>query len=189
MTEGQAEKIELRSQDGVTYSVLDSYLDQYSWSLFAEFDHRRKKFYPLDVQAKVRKTVTLSKEVISAAEQRGLRLSEYVQELHVLQRSTRVAYAATIFRSFALLEMARVPVEPAYTELVHGVMGSEDGEAFQKIIASGIDDALIIASAKLLGADIRASAVEAVLQSAKRANVMHEGFLEASRLLESTFYR
>ena len=50
-------------------------------------------------------------------------------------------------------------------------------------------DALVRAAAQLLGADTRRSAVQALLIAASRSQVLHEGCIEAARLLEATFYR
>ena len=169
--------------------LTDGFIFNHSRSLFQEFDQRRPRLYPLDVAAKTRRTVTLSQELIEAAEQRGMKLAEYIQRLHQNQRSSRIAYAASIYRGFALLEMARVPIDPAYFELVDGCMNAEDGLAFRILAASGEDNALVRAAANLLGADTRRSAVQAVLLAAQRAQVLHEGFIEAARLLEATFYR
>jgi hypothetical protein len=72
---------------------------------------------------------------------------------------------ASIYRSFALLEMARVPVEPAYFDLVEGVLGEKEGHDFQKKIKNGSHYALPKAAAELLGADTRASAVEAIFMA------------------------
>ena len=82
--------------------------------MFAEFDQRKPRLYPLDVSPKTRKNVTLNLEVIEAAKERGLTLADYIQQLHQNQRSSRIAYAASIYRGFALLEMARVPVDLAW---------------------------------------------------------------------------
>ncbi len=169
--------------------LTDGFLINYSRSLFQEFDRRKPRLYPLDVSAKSRRSVTLSQEIIEAAHQRGLSLSEYVQHLHQNQRSARVAYVASLYRGFALLEMARVPVDPAYYELVDGCMGSTESRDFRILASSGEDNALVRAAAKLLGADTRCSAVQALLIAASRSQVLHEGFIEAARLLEATFYR
>lgn len=158
-------------------------------SLLGEFDLQRKRIYSLDVGTKVRKTVTLPEEVIESAKQRGVTLASYISDLHSNQRSVRIAYVATVFRGFALLEMARVPIDPAYFELVDGVMGEEEGEKFRKKAASGESYALVKGAADLLGSDTRNQAIGAVLMAAHRAGVLHEGFLEASRLLEATYYR
>jgi hypothetical protein len=169
--------------------LTDGTLFSRSISVFPEFDRRKPRLYPLAVAHRTRKSVLLSPEVVEAAQQRGLSLGDYVQQLHQNQRSSRIAYAASIYRGFALLEMARVPIDPAYFELVDGCMNAEDGLAFRILAASGEDNALVRAAANLLGADTRRSAVQAVLLAAQRAQVLHEGFIEAARLLEATFYR
>jgi hypothetical protein len=169
--------------------LTDGTLLSRSLSVFPEFDRRRPRLYPLAVAHRTRKSVLLSPEVVEAAQQRGLSLGDYVQQLHQNQRSSRIAYAASIYRGFALLEMARVPIDPAYFELVDGCMNAEDGLAFRILAASGEENALVRAAANLLGADTRRSAVQAVLLAAQRAQVLHEGFIEAARLLEATFYR
>ena len=160
-----------------------------SRSILAEFDRRKPRHYPLDVSAKIRRSVSLSAEIIEAAQQRGLSLGDYLQQLHQNQRSARIAYVASIFRGFALLEMARVPIDPAYYELVDGCMSEEESREFRALAASGEDNALVRAAARLLGADTRRSAVQALLLAAQRAQVLHEGFIEAARLLEATYYR
>ena len=139
--------------------------------------------------AKTRRTVSLSQEVIEAAEQRGMKLADYIQQLHQNQRSARIAYVSSLYRGFALLEMARVPVDPAYYELVDGCMSEDESRDFRILAASGEDNALTRAAAQLLGADTRRSAVQALLIAAQRSQVLHEGFIEAARLLEATFYR
>ena len=169
--------------------LTDGFLFNHSISLFQEFDQRRPRLYPLDVAAKTRRTVSLSPEIIEAAEQRGMKLGDYIQQLHQNQRSARIAYVSSLYRGFALLEMARVPVDPAYFELVDGCMNAEDSKAFRILAASGEENALVKAAAQLLGGDTRKSAVQAVLLAASRAQVLHEGFIEAARLLEATFYR
>jgi len=169
--------------------LTDGTLFSRSISVFPEFDRRKPRLYPLAVAHRTRKSVLLSPDVVEAAQQRGLSLGDYVQQLHQNQRSSRIAYAASIYRGFALLEMARVPIDPAYFELVDGCMNAEDGLAFRILAASGEDNALVRAAANLLGADTRRSAVQAVLLAAQRAQVLHEGFIEAARLLEATFYR
>ncbi len=116
-------------------------------------------------------------------------VAAYIQQLHQNQRSARVAYVASIFRGFALLEMARVPVDPAYFELVEGCMSPDESREFRALAASGEDNALTRAAAGLLGADTRRSAVQALLLAAQRSQVLHEGFIEAARLLEATYYR
>ena len=138
---------------------------------------------------RTRKSILLSAEVIEAAQQRGLSLGDYIQQLHQNQRSSRVAYAASIYRGFALLEMARVPVDPAYFDLVDGCMNEDDSREFRILASSGGENALPRAAAKLLGIDTRQTAVQAILLAAQRAQVLHEGFIEAARLLEATFYR
>jgi hypothetical protein len=169
--------------------LTDGQLLQRSISVFPEFDLRKPRLYPLDVASRTRKSVLLSPEVVEAAKLRGLAIGDYVQQLHQNQRSSRIAYAASIYRAFALLEMARVPVDPAYYELVDGCMNAEDSKAFRITAASGEENALVKAAAQLLGSDTRKSAVQAVLLAAARAQVLHEGFIEAARLLEATFYR
>ena len=169
--------------------LTDGFLFSHSISLFQEFDQRRPKLYPLDVSPKTRRTVTISLELIEAAKQRGMSLGDYMLQLHHNQRSARVAYVASIFRGFALLEMARVPVDPAYFELVDGCMSEETGREFRLLASSGEDNALPRAAALLLGADTRRSAVQALLLAAQRSQVLHEGFIEAARLLEATYYR
>ena len=169
--------------------LTDGFLFNHSISIFQEFDQRRPRLYPLGVSPKTRRNVTLDLEIVEAAKQRGLSLGDYVLHLHRNQRSARVAYVASIFRGFALLEMARVPVDPAYYELVDGCMSSEESREFRILASSGEDNALVRAAAGLLGADTRRSAVQALLLAASRAQVPHEGFIEAARLLEATFYR
>jgi len=73
---------------------------------------------PLDVSPKTRRTVTISLELVEAAKQRGMSVGAYALQLHHNQRSARVAYVSSLYRGFALLELARVPVDPAYFELV-----------------------------------------------------------------------
>jgi hypothetical protein len=109
-----------------------SFFDTFSRSIHAEFDLKRQKLITSDMSSKVRKHIYLSKEVVEAAKQRGLSLGDYIAILHNSQRSVRVAHVASIYRSFALLEMARVPVDPAYFDLVEGVLGEEEGHIFQK---------------------------------------------------------
>jgi hypothetical protein len=166
-----------------------SLFDTFSRSIHAEFDVKNQKLIAIDMSSKVRKHVYLSKEIVEAAKQRGLSLGDYLAILHNSQRSVRVAHVASIYRSFALLEMARVPVEPAYFDLVEGVLGEKEGHDFQKKIKNGSHYALPKAAAELLGADTRASAVEAIFMASARASVMHEGYIEAARLLEATLYR
>ncbi len=169
--------------------LTDGFLFNHSISFFQEFDRRRPRHYPLDVSPKTRRNVTLSLEVVEAAKQRGLSVGDYVLQLHHNQRSARVAYVASIFRGFALLEMARVPIDPAYFELVEGCMSETESREFRILASSGEDNALVRAAAQLLGADTRTSAVRALLLAASRSQVLHEGFIEAARLLEATFYR
>jgi hypothetical protein len=168
--------------------LTDGHIFNRSISVFPEFD-RQPRLYPLAVAHRTRKSVLLSPEVVEAAQQRGLALGDYVQQLHQNQRSSRIAYAASLYRGFALLEMARVPIDPAYFDLVDGCMNAEESLAFRVLAGSGEDHALVRAAAQLLGADTRRSAVQAVLLAAQRAQVLHEGFIEAARLLEATFYR
>ncbi len=80
---------------------------------------------------KTRRTVTISLELVEAAKQRGLSIGDYALQLHHNQRSARVAYVSSIFRGFALLEMARVPVDPAYFELVEGCMSETESREFR----------------------------------------------------------
>ena len=169
--------------------LTDGFLFNRSRSIFQEFDQRRPRYYPLDVSPKTRRSVTLSPEIIEAAKQRGMSVGNYVLHLHQNQRSSRVAYVASIFRGFALLEMARVPIDPAYFELVEGCMNVDEGREFRLLASSGEDNALVRAAAQLLGADTRRSAVQALLLAAQRSQVLHEGFIEAARLLEATYYR
>ncbi len=170
--------------------LTDGFLFNHSVSLFHEFDQRKQRHYPLEVSsAKTRRTVSLSPEIIEAAKQRGMSVGDYVLQLHLNQRSARVAYVASLYRGFALLEMARVPVDPAYYELVDGCMSEEESRNFRILAASGEDNALTRAAAQLLGADTRRSAVQALLLAAQRSQVLHEGFIEAARLLEATYYR
>jgi hypothetical protein len=169
--------------------LTDGFLFNHSLSFFQEFDRREPRLYPLDVSPKTRRTVTLSLEVIEAAKQRGLSVGDYVLQLHQNQRSARIAYVASIFRGFALLEMARVPIDPAYFDLVDGCMSASESRDFRVLASSGEDNALTRAAAQLLGADTRRGAVQALLLAASRSQVLHEGFIEAARLLEATFYR
>ena len=169
--------------------LTDGFLFNRSISVFPEFDQRKARLYPLDVSPKTRRTVTLSLEVVEAAKQRGMNLGDYVLQLHHNQRSSRIAFVSSFFRGFALLEMARVPVDPAYFELVDGCMSAEESRDFRILASSGEDNALVRAAAQLLGADTRRSAVQALLIAASRSQVLHEGFIEAARLLEATFYR
>lgn len=163
-----------------------------SWLLIrapSRFDPHRQRHYPLDVSARLKRYVQVGPEVIQAARERGLSLSDYIAILHQNQRSVRVAYTASIYRSFALLELARLPLDPAYYQLVESVMGPEEGKSFRAMAGSGIPLALPRAAAALLGADTRARAVEGILLAAHTANLLHEGFIEAARLLEATHYR
>ena len=169
--------------------LTDGFLFNHSISFFQEFDQRRPRLYPLDVSLKIRRKVTVSLEVVEAAKQRGIKLADYILQLHHNQRSVRIAYVSSIFRGFALLEMARVPVDPAYYELVDGCMSETESREFRALAASGEDNALVRAAAGLLGADTRRSAVQALLLAASRSQVLHEGFIEAARLLEATYYR
>ncbi len=169
--------------------LTDGFLFNHSISFFPEFDRREPRLYPLDMSPKTRRTVTVSLEIVEAAKQRGMNLGDYILQLHHNQRSARVAYVASIFRGFALLEMARVPVDPAYFELVDGCMSEDAGREFRLLASSGEDNALPRAAALLLGADTRRSAVQALLLAAQRSQVLHEGFIEAARLLEATYYR
>jgi hypothetical protein len=169
--------------------LTDGFLFNHSRSIFHEFDQRRPRHYPLDVTPKARRTVSISLEIVEAAKQRGMSVGDYIVQLHLNQRSSRIAYVASIYRGFALLEMARVPVDPAYYELVDGCMSAEEARAFRILAASGEDNALTRAAAQLLGADTRRSAVQALLLAAQRSQVLHEGFIEAARLLEATYYR
>ena len=158
-------------------------------SLLAEFDVRKKPLHPINMTRKNRKIVYLNNEIVEAAKHRGITLGDYMEHLHANQRSIRVAHVASVYRGFALLEMARVPVDPAYYDLVYGVLGEETGKTFHKRASTGKDHAVPIAAAHLLGPDTRVSAVEAIFMAASRASVMHEGYLEAARLLEATLYR
>ncbi len=169
--------------------LTDGVLFNHSISLFQEFDQRRRRLYPLDVSSKTRRSVTLSQEIVEAAKQRGVSVGDYIQQLHQNQRSSRVAYVSSLYRGFALLEMARVPIDPAYFELVDGCMSGDESRDFRILASSGEDYALVRAAAQLLGADTRRSAVQALLIAASRSQVLHEGFIEAARLFEATFYR
>ncbi|MFQ3670001.1 MAG: hypothetical protein SNJ84_00930 [Verrucomicrobiia bacterium] len=163
-----------------------------SWLLVrapSRFDPHRQRSYPPTVHARLKRSVQIGPEIVAAAKERGLSLSDYIAVLHQNQRSVRVAYAASIYRSFALLELARLPLDPAYYELVESVMGPEEGQAFRLLAGSGVPLALPRAAAALLGADTRARAVEGILLAAHAANLLHEGFIEAARLLEATHYR
>jgi microcystin degradation protein MlrC len=156
--------------------LTDGFLFNHSISFFQEFDQRRERLYPLDVSPKTRRTVTLSLEIVEAAKQRGMKLADYILQLHQNQRSARVAYVSSLYRGFALLEMARVPIDPAYFDLVDGCMSADESREFRILASSGEDHALVRAAAQLLGADTRRGAVQALL-------------LAASRSLEATFYR
>ncbi len=169
--------------------LTDGYFSRHSISFFHEFDQRKPRLYSLDVSPKTRRTVTISLEVVEAAKQRGMSVGDYVLQLHHNQRSARVAYVSSIFRGFALLEMARVPIDPAYFELVDGCMSASESRDFRILASSGEDNALVRAAARLLGADTRTTAVQALLLAASRSQVLHEGFIEAARLLEATYYR
>jgi len=169
--------------------LTDGFLFNRSISVFPEFDQRKPRLYPLDVSRKTRRTITISLEVVEAAKQRGMSLGDYVLQLHHNQRSARIAYVSSLYRGFALLEMARVPIDPAYFELVDGCMSEEESRDFRILASSGEDNCLVRAAAQLLGADTRRSAVQALLLAASRSQVLHEGFIEAARLLEATFYR
>ncbi|NJK90973.1 MAG: hypothetical protein HC904_03530 [Blastochloris sp.] len=167
----------------------ESIFENRSWSILHEFDQERKLHHPPDMKTKTRKSLYVTEEMIQSAQHRGLSLSDYLAHLHANQRSIRVAYVASVYRGFALLEMARVPVDPAYFDLVDGVLGEEDGIAFRKLGGSGKEHAVPHAAARLMGADTRCAAVEAIFMAASRASVMHEGYIEAARLLEATIYR
>jgi len=157
--------------------LTDGFLFSHSISFFQEFDQRKPRLYPLDVSPKTRRTLTISLELVEAAKQRGMSVGDYALQLHHNQRSARVAYVSSIFRGFALLEMARVPVDPAYFELVEGCMSEAESREFRILASSGEDNALVRAAAQLL------------LLAASRSQVLHEGFIEAARLLEATYYR
>ena len=159
------------------------------YSLLAEFDVKKTRLHPITMTRKIRKIVYLNDEIIESAKHRGITLSDYIAHLHANQRSIRVAHVASVYRGFALLEMARVPVDPAYYDLVYGVLGEETGKNFHKKASTGKEHAVPVAAAHLLGPDTRVSAVEALFMAASRAGVMHEGYLEAARLLEATLYR
>jgi hypothetical protein len=169
--------------------LTDGFLFNHSISFFQEFDQRKARLYPLDVSPKTRRTLTISLELVEAAKQRGLSVGDYALQLHHNQRSARVAYVSSLYRGFALLEMARVPVDPAYFELVDGCMSENESREFRILASSGEDNALVRAAAQLLGADTRRSAVQALLIAASRSQVLHEGFIESARLLEATYYR
>ncbi len=169
--------------------LTDGFLFNHSISFLPEFDQRKSRLYPLNVSPKTRRSVTVSLEIVEAAKLRGMTLGDYILHLHHNQRSARIAYVASIFRGFALLEMARVPIDPAYFELVEGCMSETESREFRILASSGEDNALVRAAAQLLGADTRTSAVRALLLAASRSQVLHEGFIEAARLLEATYYR
>jgi hypothetical protein len=169
--------------------LTDGFFFNHSRSIFHEFDQRRPRHYPLDVSTRSRRMVSISPEILEAAKQRGMTVGDYIVQLHLNQRSARIAYVASIYRGFALLEMARVPIDPAYYELVDGCMSEEESRDFRILAASGEDNALTRAAAQLLGADTRRSAVQAILLASQRSQVLHEGFIEAARLLEATYYR
>lgn len=157
-------------------------------SQFSSFDVKLKR-RPRPMSQTIRKQIHIPEEVIRAAQARGLALSDYIAHLHYQQSSVRVAHVASVYRSFALLEMARVPVDPAYFDLVEGVLGKSDGLTFRLAVGSGESYALPRAAAALLGADTRTTAVEAIFMAATRASVMHEGYIEAARLLEASLAR
>jgi hypothetical protein len=138
---------------------------------------------------RLRKSIYVGEDIIRAAQHRGLSLGDYVAHLHAHQASIHVANVASVYRSFALLELARVPVDPAYFELVYGVLGAETGERFHKEVKESAPLALPRAAARLLGADTRVPAMEAIFMAASRASVMHEGYLEGARLLEASLSR
>src|SRR5258708_35074992 len=102
-----------------------------SKSMMAEFDRKAPRLYPPLVDKRVKKVVRISTQVEKAAKSKGVSLSDYIDSLHIHLRDSRVAYVASIFRGFALLEMARVPVDPAYFELVEGCLGEEVGTLFR----------------------------------------------------------
>lgn len=168
--------------------ALESLFDRRSRSMFSEFDRRRVKPRPSRMK-KIRKSIFLGEEIIRAAQLRGLPLTDYIAHLHAHHTSLHAANVATVYRGFALLEMARVPVDPAYFELVYGVLGEETGTRFHKEITENKPQALPRAAARLLGADTRVAAMEAIFLASTRASVMHEGYLEGARLLEASLYR
>lgn len=168
--------------------ALESLFDRRSRSMFSEFDRRRAKPRPSRMK-KIRKSLFLGEDIIRAAQLRGLPLADYIAHLHAHHTSLHAANVATVYRGFALLEMARVPVDPAYFELVYGVLGEETGTRFQKEITENKPQALPRAAARLLGADTRVAAMEAIFLASTRASVMHEGYLEGARLLEASLYR
>ena len=108
--------------------LTDGFLFNHSISFFQEFDLRKPRLYPLDVSPKTRRTINVSLEIVEAAKQRGMSLGDYILQLHQNQRSARIAYVASIFRGFALLEMARVPVDPA-------LFGPADGARDQLVLS------------------------------------------------------
>src|SRR3984957_8650490 len=130
--------------------LTDGFLFNHSISLFQEFDQRKPRLYPLAVPPKTRRTITLSAEVLDAAKQRGMSVGDYVLQLHHNQRSARVAYVSSLYRGFALLEMARVPIDPAYFDLVEGCMSEPESREFRVLASSGEDNALVRAAARLL---------------------------------------
>lgn len=169
--------------------LTDGLFVNHSKSMMAEFDRRARRHYAPGVDKKVKRAVRVGAGVEKTAKSRGMTLSDYVEFLHTHLRDSRIAYVASIYRGFALLEMARVPVDPAYFELVEGCLGEEVGTLFRTRATNGTEHALAVASAKLLDGDSREAAIQAILISCQRAQVMHEGFIEAARLLEATYYR
>ncbi|MDX6767792.1 MAG: hypothetical protein SFU85_13505 [Candidatus Methylacidiphilales bacterium] len=167
---------------------LDSLIDHPGRSLLAEFDRKQRRLH-LSPMKKTRKSVYLGDDLIRAAQHRGLSLADYIAHLHAHHTSLHAAQVASVYRGFALLEMARVPVDPAYFELVYGVLGEETGTRFHKSITENKPLALPKAAAQLLGADTRVPAMEAIFLAATRASVMHEGYLEGARLLEASLHR
>ncbi|MEM1158010.1 MAG: hypothetical protein AAF649_12770 [Verrucomicrobiota bacterium] len=162
---------------------------QQSHSRFREFDAILPRRKPYPMSQKVRKHIYLPEEIIRGAEVRGLSIGDYIAHLHHNQVSVKVSHVASVYRSFALLEMARVPVDPAYFDLVEGVLGAKVAKQFRTKVNSGDNYALPKAAAELLGTDVRSTAVESIFLAASRASVMHEGYIEAARLLESTLTR
>jgi len=160
-----------------------------SCSRFKDFDTNVTLRKPYYMSQKIRKHIYLPEEVIRGAEIKGLSLGDYIAHLHHNQGSVRVSHVASVYRSFALLEMARVPIDPAYFDLVDGVLGEKDGNDFRTKVNSGEAYALPKAAAALLGIDTRSKAVESIFMASTRASVMHEGYIEAARLLESTLTR
>lgn len=167
---------------------LESVFDRHTRLLLAEFDQRRIAPRPSRMK-KIRKSLYLGEDIIRAAQHRGLALGEYIAHLHAHSASLHAANVASVYRGFALLEMARVPVDPAYFDLVYGVLGEETGTRFHQEITENKALALPRAAAKLLGTDTRVAAMEAIFLAATRASVMHEGYLEGARLLEASLYR